>query len=141
MRKLIFLCLLFFAVRVPAQVGNGAVDQVRLLMEAQEKAWNRGDIVGFMEHYWHHDSLKFVTSKRITYGWQSTLDNYKKSYPDKTTMGRLSFTIVEATALSDSAVYVIGKWNLYKEKPAAGHFTLLWRLLSGKWVIVSDHTS
>jgi hypothetical protein len=110
-------------------------------MKKQEAAWNKGDLREFMSSYWRSDSLKFIGSKGVTYGWQKTLDNYLKSYPDKTAMGTLKFTLVETTLLSPTSVYVIGKWELQKEKPAGGHFTLLWRFINGRWVIVSDHTS
>jgi ketosteroid isomerase-like protein len=110
-------------------------------MSTQQSAWNRGDIPGFMQHYWQSDSLKFIGSRGVTYGWQKTLDNYRKSYPDKAAMGVLKFTIIEATQLAPDAVYVIGKWELAKEKPASGHFTLMWRKIANEWVIVSDHTS
>jgi ketosteroid isomerase-like protein len=122
-------------------LSQKAPEHVLSLMHQQESAWNRGDIPGFMEHYWKSDSLKFIGSKGITYGWEKTLENYKRSYPDQKAMGQLAFTIIQATSLSDSAVYVIGKWELKKEKPASGHFTLLWRKIGDKWVIVSDHTS
>lgn len=115
--------------------------RVKSLMVEQERSWNRGDIPGFMEHYWKSDSLKFIGSKGITYGWQKTLDNYLKGYPDKAAMGVLTFKILECTQLSPTAIYVIGKWNLEKEKPSGGHFTLLWRKIEGQWVIVADHTS
>jgi ketosteroid isomerase-like protein len=117
------------------------VEIVLKRMSAQETAWNQGNIPAFMAYYWKSDSLKFIGSKGVTYGWQKTLDNYRKSFPDKAAMGTLNFTIVEATQLSNDAVYVIGKWALQKEKPASGHFTLMWRLIGGKWLIVSDHTS
>ena len=117
-------------------------------MMIQQKAWNTGDIKGFMAYYWKSDSLKFIGSKGITYGWQKTLDNYIKGYPDKEAMGQLTFTIIECTQLSDNSVYVIGKWELAKDasassatKPTGGHFTLLWKKIEGKWVIVADHTS
>ncbi len=110
-------------------------------IKKQQLAWNNGDIVGFMRYYWNNDSLKFIGSKGITYGWQKTLDNYKKSYVDKAAMGELLFTIVECTQLSKNSVYVIGKWELKKDKPVGGYFTLLWKRINKQWVIVSDHTS
>lgn len=110
-------------------------------MKAQEISWNNADIPGFMNHYWNNDSLKFIGSKGITYGWKNTLENYLKSYPSKEEMGILTFTIVESTQLSKTSIYVIGKWELHKEKSVGGYFTLLWRKIDGKWVIVSDHTS
>jgi ketosteroid isomerase-like protein len=114
---------------------------VLAFMLEQESSWNNGDIPGFMKHYWNNDSLKFIGSKQITYGWQKTLENYKKSYPDVASMGQLKFTILEATQLSKDAIFVIGKWQLIKEEAAGGHFTLLWRKKNGRWVIVADHTS
>jgi ketosteroid isomerase-like protein len=117
---------------------------VKLVLEhiqTQQKAWSNGDITDFMNYYWKDDSLKFIGSKGITYGWQKTLDNYKKSYPNKEAMGELTFTIVEATQLSKSSIYVIGKWELKKDKPVGGYFTLLWKKINKQWVIVADHTS
>ena len=110
-------------------------------MLAQVLAWNKGDIRGFMEYYWQSDILKFIGSKGLTYGWQKTLDNYIKSYPNKEAMGVLKFTIIESSQLSKTDIYVIGKWELEKEKPVSGHFTLLWKKINNKWVIVADHTS
>ncbi len=110
-------------------------------MSAQQDSWNQGDIPGFMQYYWKHDSLKFIGSKGVTYGWQNTLDNYLRAYPDKKTMGKLTFTLIEVSELSPVSVYVIGKWHLEKDKPAGGHFTLLWKKIDNSWVIVSDHTS
>jgi hypothetical protein len=138
MSKLIlafFLLCLFFC------RGQNDITLVLEHMKTQESAWNNGNIKGFMDYYWKNDSLKFIGSKGIVYGWQKTLDSYLKNYPDKETMGVLKFTIEEATQLSKASIYIIGKWELKKEKPAGGYFTLLWKKINGKWVIVSDHTS
>lgn len=124
-----------------SQRGNGSVNAVKERMRLQEEAWNTGDIKEFMASYWNSDSLKFIGSKGITYGWQKTLDNYQKSYPTKEAMGKLTFQVLECIPLSDEAIYVVGKWNLEKAKTTGGHFTLLWRKVKDKWVIVSDHTS
>lgn len=110
-------------------------------IQTQQNAWSNGDVTEFMNYYWKNDSLKFIGSKGITYGWQKTLDNYKTSYPNKEAMGKLTFTIVEATQLSKSSIYVIGKWELKKDKPVGGYFTLLWKKINKQWVIVADHTS
>ncbi|MGZ3899256.1 MAG: YybH family protein [Bacteroidia bacterium] len=118
------------------------VETVKSLMNKQQEAWNKFDIEGFMEHYWKSDSLKFIGSKGLTYGWQKTLDNYKKSYPDKDAMGRLEFNINSAELLGKNTVYIIGKWTIHKkEKDVGGYYTLLWKKIDNKWVIVADHTS
>lgn len=134
---IITMCLAFGL----AKSQKAVVEKIRLAMNAQQMAWNAGNIEKFMAHYWHSDSLKFIGSKGLTYGWQSTFDNYKKSYPTPAAMGELTFTLLEITPVSPNYVYVIGKWMLQKEKPVGGHFTLLWKKIKGQWLIVADHTS
>ncbi len=138
MRTVVFLICLSSGLLGRAQ-NDLAI--VKTQMEEQEASWNKGDVQAFMEYYWKSDSLKFIGSKGITYGWQKTLDNYLKFYPDRTAMGVLKFGIKECTQLSPTAIYVIGSWHLEKEKPSGGYFTLLWKKIEGKWVIVADHTS
>lgn len=141
MKTLWIIFCLFCGLSLFAQKQSKDVNQVLINMKAQEESWNKGDVRGFMNYYWNSDSLKFIGSKGITYGWQKTLDNYIKGYPNKEAMGILTFTILDATQLSETSIYVIGKWELKKEKPSGGHFTLLWKNINGKWVIVADHTS
>lgn len=141
MKKLLIICCWFYGLSLLAQKQSKDVNQVLENMKTQEESWNKGDVRGFMEYYWKSDSLKFIGSKGITYGWQKTLDNYIKGYPTKEAMGILTFTILEATQLSETNIYVIGKWELKKEKPSGGHFTLLWKKINNQWVIVADHTS
>lgn len=138
MKSLIFIFLIFIGLQLMAQKQ---VAKVLSLMKIQEAAWNNGNVTEFMTYYWKSDSLKFIGSKGITYGWQKTLNNYLKSYPTKEAMGLLKFTILEASQLSKNSIYIIGKWELSKEKPVGGHFTLLWKKIKGDWVIVADHTS
>ncbi|MBX3164496.1 MAG: nuclear transport factor 2 family protein [Bacteroidetes bacterium] len=140
MRKILFVIYSCVCCTLFAQT-NSDIQSVLNNMNAQEQSWNKGDIPAFMQHYWKSDSLKFIGGKGITYGWQKTLDNYLKVYPDKVKMGTLKFTIIETTQLSETSMYVVGEWELQKEKPTGGHFTLLWKKINGVWVIVSDHTS
>jgi hypothetical protein len=138
MQKLI---LLFYFFCVASATAQSDCEQVIKNMKVQETSWNSGDIPGFMNYYWKSDSLKFIGSKGITYGWQQTLDNYVKGYPDKQAMGTLKFEIKECTQLSSASIYIIGSWALERKKPVGGYFTLLWKKINDKWVIVADHTS
>lgn len=141
MKRFYLLTVMMLALGSAAIAQTKDETEVQALMAVQEAKWNEGDLRGFMEYYWKSDSLKFIGSKGITYGWQKTLENYIKGYPDKEAMGILTFKVIECSQLSDKAVYVIGKWDLKKQKVAGGHFTLLWKKIKGKWVIVADHTS
>ena len=55
-----------------------------------EKAWNSGSLEDYMQVYEHSDSLRFAGNDTYTLGWQTALDRYRKSYPDKNSMGNLS---------------------------------------------------
>jgi hypothetical protein len=140
MKNIIIFCLLFCGISITSQTLNSDLNLVLNNMKAQETAWNSGNIDGFMDYYWKSDSLLFIGSKGITLGWQKTLTNYKRNYPNKNVMGVLTFTIKENTQLSPTSIYTIGQWSLEKEKPSGGYFTLLWKKINGLWVIVADHT-
>lgn len=144
MKEFVFIGLaLLFSLQISAQ-GIKPKDKAAILqiMASQEDAWNSGDLQGFMNGYWESDSLRFIGKSGITYGWKSTLANYQRSYPDKAAMGKLKFTILRVESLAKSVAHVTGAWQLTREKDTPqGYFTLLWRKINGKWVIVADHSS
>jgi ketosteroid isomerase-like protein len=140
MRTILFFSLLFFSLVASAQQGEEKA--IRQILEHQTDAWNNGDIEGFMQTYWKSDSLLFIGKNGVRRGWKETLENYKKGYPDKAAMGRLSFDLLEIRKLSAEYYYVVGKWMLARSAgDLSGHFDLLIRRLKGRWVIVSDHSS
>ncbi len=124
------------------QAQNADVKKILATLDKQTAAWNRGDITAFMDGYWESDSLMFIGKSGITYGWQPTLDNYKRGYPDTATMGKLAFTILQVKNLAKNCYFVVGKWQLTRSiGNVDGHYTLLFRKIKGKWVIVADHSS
>jgi len=140
--KQIYFLFLFIILTGNLLAQSKTETTIRAIMAKQELAWNRGDLVDFMDGYWKSDSLRFIGSKGLTYGWQKTLDNYKKGYPDLDAMGKLKFTIISVEQLSGKSAYVIGKWYLTRTiGDLSGHYTLLWKKIQGKWVIVADHSS
>jgi hypothetical protein len=119
-------------------------DSLRIVqcMVAQEKSWNDENIDAFMIPYWHSDSLLFIGKRGLTRGWQATLDNYKKSYPNPEAMGTLRFTNLEIEIWDNQRASVIGKWELLRTHDTlAGHYSLIWEKKMGQWFIVSDHSS
>jgi ketosteroid isomerase-like protein len=115
---------------------------IRKVLDTQVTAWNAGNIDNFMKGYWQNDSLMFIGKSGVTYGWQATLDNYKKHYPDTAAMGKLTFNLLEFKMLSSVYYFVVGKWHLQRSiGNVEGHFTLLFRKINGEWLIVADHSS
>ncbi|MFN0053803.1 MAG: sugar-binding protein [Planctomycetales bacterium] len=117
-------------------------DTLEGILSLQAAAWNRGDLAGFMEHYWKSDELTFSSGGHSTRGWKPTKANYLRRYPTRAQMGQLSFGALEVTSLGESAAMVLGRWNLERDAaPIGGNFSLVFRRLEGNWVIVHDHTS
>jgi hypothetical protein len=95
-----------------------------------------------MKTYWKSDSLMFIGKNGVTYGWNNTLNNYKKNYPDTVAMGKLSFNILSVKRLSTEYFHVVGKWYLQRSiGDLSGHYTLLIKKIKGRWMIIADHSS
>jgi ketosteroid isomerase-like protein len=146
MRYKVLFLLLFLGLGshelLVAQSSDPDIAQVRALLQQQQDAWNRGDIDAFMQAYWKSDQLQFVGGNGITLGWQNTLDNYKKRYPNRSAMGQLTFGVVSVEKLSKKVIFLIGTWNLKRDTDQpGGYYNLVWKKIAGRWVIVTDHTS
>lgn len=117
--------------------------QVKAVIDQQVKDWNKGDIPAYMNGYWKNDSLRFIGKTGITYGWKTVLDAYLKSYPDKSAIGFLEFKELKIDVLAVDAAFATGNWtiNYVDKENIGGWFSLLFRKINGKWVIVVDHTS
>jgi uncharacterized protein (TIGR02246 family) len=138
---LLIACLAFL---LPTICGAQPADEkaVRQILADQTTAWNAGNIDEFMKGYWDHDSLMFVGKNGVTYGYQNTLNNYKKNYGTPDLMGTLTFNLIKVERLSPEYFFVVGKWHLKRNAgDVSGHYNLLFRKIKGKWVIIADHSS
>ena len=140
--------LVFFmtAFPLPAQEREDQKDPkkaIRAVLDAQVTAWNKGDLRGFMEGYWHSPDLSFFSGKDKTKGWQATLERYQKKYQTEgREMGKLSFSEIEIEILSADHALVKGRWQLVlKKETPGGLFTLIIKKMAPGWRIVHDHTS
>lgn len=142
MRKIFLTAFISFFLFATSTAQSKDELLIRNSINEQQVAWNNGDIDRFMATYWQSDSLKFIGKSGITYGWQKTLDNYKRSYPDTAAMGKLDFHLIEVKRLSVLYYSVVGKWHLSRSiGDLSGYFTLLFKKIKNKWVIVMDHSS
>ncbi|MFN5987720.1 MAG: YybH family protein [Chitinophagaceae bacterium] len=140
MKKLVFILGILISVSSMAQSNDEKI--IRNILADQISFWNKGDIPGFMQGYWNNDSLVFVGKNGPTYGYNNTLRNYQKSYPNKDYMGILNFDILSVQPMEKDHFFVIGKFMLQRKVgDASGHFTLILRRINGVWKIVSDHSS
>ncbi|NJN43238.1 MAG: nuclear transport factor 2 family protein [Flammeovirgaceae bacterium] len=117
------------------------IKQIMMVLNNQAKAWSEGNLEKFMEGYWKSDSLMFLGSRGITYGWEKTLANYKKGYPDRSHTGKLDFEVLHLEKVGKDAYFMMGKFMLTREVgDTSGFFSLLWKKIHGEWKVVIDHT-
>jgi len=141
MKKLL-ISLLFLLSIINLYAQRSQSDLILKLLEDQRQAWNRGDINEYMQGYNQSDSLLFVGKSGPQYGWNNTLKNYKKSYPDQAAMGYLSFDIKEIKMIAADHAFVLGSWHLKRQKDEPkGYFTLIVKKIKGEWKVIADHSS
>ena len=135
---IVLLLLVSFGINAQSKTERKIIK----LLHDQDESWNKADIEGFMTTYWNNDSLMFIGKSGVTYGWNNTLNNYKKGYPNTEAMGKLNFNLIQIKKLSRKYYHVTGKWHLTRTVgDLQGHFTLLLKKIKGKWLIISDHSS
>jgi hypothetical protein len=144
MRAIFSIILIFLVTSVFAQneINDKEKKAISILLEMQVSAWNAGNLEKFMKTYWNSEELSFVGSRGPTYGWQATLDNYKKGYPNKAAMGKLKLTLLKISKIDKKTVLVIGRFDLAREiGDLSGHYTLVIQKFGKEWLIISDHSS
>ena len=144
LKLFLFVSIFSFSCYLSSQHNFNEGDSLNIMkvMSMQEKAWNQGDIDSFMEGYLESDFLVFSGSNGPVYGWNDTREKYKKSYPSKEIMGNLSFVVKNIKSISFDVALMIGEYQLKRSGgDSSGHFTLVWKKIDNKWLIVSDHTS
>ena len=139
--SLILLSTTVFA--TPTETPNtSAIAEIQSVLHAQQDAWNRGDIDGFMNGYARSPSTVFVSEDEVRRGWEIVRERYREKYSDRTKMGTLSFSDIEITPLSSGSAVVLGRWSLKRANDQPhGRFTLIFKHFPEGWRIVHDHTS
>jgi hypothetical protein len=80
------------------------LDVVKVVV-AQEKAWNAGDIEGYVKAYKDSPDTLFV-GRTVSKGYTQILEDYKHNYATRSSMGTLNFTDLEVHPLSDTFAVV-----------------------------------
>jgi uncharacterized protein (TIGR02246 family) len=119
-----------------------AIQAVRAVIEAQQAAWNRGDIEAFMDGYNRGESTTFVSGDEVTRGWQTVLERYRRRYTSPEQMGKLTFSDLDIQTLGADHVIAGGRWKLIlpNDEPH-GRFTLIFHQTGDGWRIIHDTTT
>jgi len=141
----VVLALLFSCASPYGDRGRDQSQAIEAVIRAQEAAWNRGDLEGFMsEGYLKSPELTFFTDEGVTRGYDTVLEHYRKRYHEGgREMGRLTFSDLETFNYGPDSGLVRGRWRLefLDKTESGGLFSLILRRTSEGWRIVHDHTS
>jgi ketosteroid isomerase-like protein len=145
---LIIMALAIMPLPTSAQSASDshATDRAAItqLLTTQVDNWNKGDIDSFMKAYWNSPDLTFSGVGGTQRGYDAVYSRYKKSYPDRATMGHLAFSELEFHFTGNDGALVLGRWHLNREKDKGdigGVFSLVWQRFPEGWRIIHDHTS
>jgi len=119
-------------------------EAIRELLMRQQDAWNAGEIETFMDDYVKSDTLRFTSGASVRYGWNSALERYYTTYPDRAAMGTLTFDELKIDVLSSEWALVFGSWHLARGgewEDIGGVYTLLLLRTPAGWKVLYDHTS
>jgi ketosteroid isomerase-like protein len=148
LRLLLLLATAFVSLPAKAQQALTTVPQEKLdivkVLTAQEAAWNRGDIEGFVEAYKNSPDILFI-SGIVDHGFAGAVERYKREYPSKAAMGLLGFSELEVHLLDEHFAVVVGRYTVERGKHSGGNVTGLFSYVMEKtdkgWKIIVDHTT
>ena len=119
------------------------LDVVKIVL-AQEKAWNAGDVAGYVKGFKDSPNTLFVW-RQVSHGFKQILEDYERNYPTRASMGTLTFSELDVHSMSDTFAVCIGKYHLERGRkdggPADGLFSLVLEKTPDGWKIVLDHTT
>ena len=154
--RLMAAAALMIACVAPAGLSAHAQDESQLhtasheeleivkVVLVQEKAWNSGDLEGYLKGFKDSPDTVFM-ARQISRGFAQIAEDYRRNYSNRTAMGQLSFSELEAHPISDTLAICLGRYHLdrgRKEGGAAdGMFSLVLEKTADGWRIVLDHTS
>jgi uncharacterized protein (TIGR02246 family) len=146
MKRILAGIFALFLLLTPASAANRpakAQTTIREVLEQQTEAWNRHDLEGFMQGYWHSPELTFFSGATEHRGWDAAMERYRKAYQSEgRQMGKLEFSDLQIETLGPATAFVRGNFHLTMPdgKQPHGIFTLVFRKFPEGWRIIHDHT-
>ncbi|MGH9778741.1 MAG: YybH family protein [Candidatus Acidiferrales bacterium] len=121
--------------------GSQAEREVRAEMQAQQDAWNRGDVEAFLGHYSESPPPSFFSNGRMLRGRSEIGALMRERY--KEGMGQLTYGDPHFEVALPEVAVVWGEWRvqLPNGQERRGLGTAVLRKLEGQWRIVHDHSS
>jgi len=90
------------------------IEEITGALHKSAEKWSAGDLENYMDVYWKSEELQFIGKNGIIYGWNQTLENYKKGYPNKDDTRQLKFKILNVSFLAKDLYALTGEYHLIR---------------------------
>jgi len=143
MRSLILLTTaLVGCAPVPATPADPTPDLLAL-MDQSARAWNAGDLDGFLITYARDSATTFVTTRGPIYGFDAIRGRYAARFEPGAERDSLTFTDFTVRMLGLDHVLSTARYVLTRgdSVTATGPFTVIWERRLEGWRMIHDHTS
>lgn len=111
---------------------------------AQEAAWNKGDLDGYLAHFKDADDTVAMLASP-TRGLSNIRAAYRLNYPNAGAMGTLDESAVEVRALGEDFALATGKYHLTRPRKAGGDvdgtFTEVMEKTTAGWRVIFIETT
>lgn len=133
----------------PITQSSGQVDPAELraavdhLLTVSAKAWNGGNLDGFMHWYEKTPTTTYVGSGGLVHGWDGIRQRYAPLFEPDAERDSLRFEELETRPLAPGFGLATARYVLFDADSvtATGLFTLLLEEKPEGWRIVHDHSS
>ena len=139
------VCLAAFA-QTPDQMYTATREQldVTKVVLAQENAWNKGDLDGYLSHFKDAKDTEAVLNGPVR-GFDNIRNAFHQSFPNREAMGQLEQSEVEVRELGPNFALATGKYHLTRNRhnggDAQGTFTEIFEKTAQGWqLIFSENT-
>jgi uncharacterized protein (TIGR02246 family) len=117
--------------------------ELERLLQLSARAWNAGDLEGFLITYARDSATTFVTSRGLIYGFAAIRGRYAGRFEAGAERDSLSFTGLTVRMLGPDHVLSTARYTLTRgdSLTATGPFTVVWERRPEGWRMIHDHTS
>lgn len=128
------------------RVDDGGTDvdaTVRAALDSSARAWNAGDLEGFMAVYRQDSTTTYVGGPGLVTGYEGILERYAPLFEPGAERDSLRFEDFTVREIADGIAVGTARWVLHREGRTvdAGPFTLVLQRFDEGWRIVHDHSS
>lgn len=123
--------------------------QIREMLGSSARAWNAGNLDGFLDDYTTDPSLTFVTGAGVLEGLEALRDRYRRTYwSPGIARDSLRFEQIRVRPLGRGYALAFGRYVLYRPRSpqpdsvtGTGRFSLVLQEEARGWKILHDHSS